>query len=325
VTVDLAENVGFGGGCNAGAGVARGRFVVFLNDDTSVDEFWLRELHQAIESDESAGVVTSVLLNVDGTVQEAGSRVMSDSGTSQFARGLSLAEAERAGYLAPREIDYGSAAALAIRMDVFRRVAGFDPIFEPAYYEDVDLQFRVKMAGWRVMLAPAARVTHVSGGSTSSDLWFRLWADRKNSAIFVARWASTLAVAPAQDAPMSDLCSVPENLEPGAASYGRPLSSASEIAAGATKTALVISESYAAWLAARLDEASSELAAHRESLRSVSMTNDELDRLADERGRRVSLLEARLGDLEQRGPLGIVRWQAGLLSSRREAKKSTDS
>jgi GT2 family glycosyltransferase len=37
VTVDLAENVGFGGGCNAGAGVARGRFVVFLNDDTSVD------------------------------------------------------------------------------------------------------------------------------------------------------------------------------------------------------------------------------------------------------------------------------------------------
>ncbi len=65
----------------------------------------------------------------------------------QFGKGQTMAAAVAAGLLSHRAIDYGSGAALLIRRSAFEAVGGFDPIYEPAYFEDVDLSFRLKLAG----------------------------------------------------------------------------------------------------------------------------------------------------------------------------------
>ena len=65
-----------------------------------------------------------------------------------------------------RTIDYGSAACLLVRADLFREVGGFDPVYTPAYYEDADLCFKLEARGFSTALEPASRVIHVRGGES---------------------------------------------------------------------------------------------------------------------------------------------------------------
>jgi len=67
------ENLGFGGGSNLGAEQARGRYFCFLNSDAMVEPDWLDPLLEVLDEDPTAGAVVPMLLNPDGTIQEAGS------------------------------------------------------------------------------------------------------------------------------------------------------------------------------------------------------------------------------------------------------------
>ena len=66
------ENLRFLRSCNAATAKARGKYIVFLNNDTDVSSYWLDELIAQHEKDESVGLTGSKLLNADGTLQEAG-------------------------------------------------------------------------------------------------------------------------------------------------------------------------------------------------------------------------------------------------------------
>ena len=324
--VDLSHNVGFGGGCNAGVEAARGERIVFLNDDTVVQPGWLAALSGAADERGPDDAVASVLLDFDGRVQEAGSRVLPDATTQAFGRGLTVEQAESEGLLTSRTIDYGSAAALLVGTAAFRSIGGFDPVFEPAYYEDVDLQFRLKLAGGQVALAPAARVAHALGGSTSGQPIFQQWADRKNSAIFIDRWSTVLAGAPTRSDPPERLCDIP--VETDSPLNTRSLPTAAQIAGNASAIALSVSQAYAAWLAERVSGVSEELAIERDLVRDVSLTNQALDARVTELTTEVEeitaerdLLAGRLHDLDHRGLIGIARWKAGVISNRRQEKR----
>jgi GT2 family glycosyltransferase len=213
VVVDLTENAGFGGGCAAGAARARGTSLVFLNDDAVVDRGWLAALTARADAPDRPVAVGSLLLDTDGRVQEAGSRVLSSAGTLQLGRGATLDEARAAGLLESRPVDYCSAAALWVERSAFDRVGGFDELFTPAYFEDVDLQFRLRLRlGRSVVVEPSAVAHHASGASTGSDPLYREFLGLRNGRAFSARWAATLADAPEADAPLDDLCTVREPL-----------------------------------------------------------------------------------------------------------------
>lgn len=160
-------NHGFLQSANDGAAAARGRYLHFLNNDTIVTRGWMHSLLRTFESREKVGAVGSQLRAPDGSISEAGALVWKDGNAANFGRGRSAGDP---GVAFPREVDYCSAASLMVRTDLFRELGGFSQEFAPAYYEDVDLCFRVRGAGYHVLYQPASVVLHFEGASSGTDV-----------------------------------------------------------------------------------------------------------------------------------------------------------
>jgi len=70
---------------------------------------------------------------------------------------------KRPEYCYLRETDYCSGAAIFLPLSLWQKLDGFDPYFAPAYYEDTDLAFRVRDAGYKVLVQPLSKVIHLEG------------------------------------------------------------------------------------------------------------------------------------------------------------------
>ena len=159
------ENLGFLRACNVAAGEARGDYLLFLNNDTVLHPGSVAAALDTIARDPSIGAVGGRLVYPDGRLQEAGSIIWSDGSCLGYGRGDSP-------WLAPyafqRDVDFCSAAFLLTPRSRFAALGGFDPRYEPAYYEDADYCVRLWKAGTRVVYDPRAIVTHVEFGSAAS-------------------------------------------------------------------------------------------------------------------------------------------------------------
>jgi GT2 family glycosyltransferase len=164
------ENVGFGRACNQAAREARGRHLVFLNFDCEPQDGWLDALVRAADDDPSAGAVQAVILHRDGTVNTAGNEL--------HYLGFSWApHGETAPTGPPFEVTVGSGAGLLVPRVRFEEVGGFwEAMF--LYCEDTDLSWRLRLAGYRVLTAPAARVLHEYEFGRNTDKFFHLERNR---------------------------------------------------------------------------------------------------------------------------------------------------
>ncbi len=191
--INLQENVGFVQACNRGAEQALGRFLVFLNNDTQVQSGWLDELLNTFDIMPEVGLVGSRLVFPHGRLQEAGGIVFKDGSCWNYGH---LDDPSRPQYSYLREPDYVSGASLAISRDLFTALGGFDETFSPGYYEDVDLAFRVRQAGYRVCYQPLSQVVHfegISGGLKEDEAGAMKRFQARNRDAFLARWQSQLA------------------------------------------------------------------------------------------------------------------------------------
>ncbi len=159
-------NLNFLHSVNRGAAEARGRYIVLLNNDTQPQLGWLQALIDRVESAPTVGVAVAKLVYADGTLQEAGSIVWQDGTAWNYGRGGDMGAPV---YNFARPVDYGSAAALLIRADLWREIGGFDERFSPGYWEDVDLCFAARARGFEVMYEPRSLVIHLEGGSMGTD------------------------------------------------------------------------------------------------------------------------------------------------------------
>ena len=133
---------------------ARGEFVFFLNNDTQVSAGWLDSLVAVFDQHQDAGIVGSRLLFPDGKLQEAGGIVWDDGSGWNFGR---LDDPEKPEFNYLKEVDYVSGAALMIRSSLLTELDRFDERFVPAYYEDTDLAFAVRDAGFKVFMQPRSK------------------------------------------------------------------------------------------------------------------------------------------------------------------------
>jgi GT2 family glycosyltransferase len=161
------RNLGFVESCNRGAAEARGDFLVFLNNDATVEPGWLRSLVKTAEADENVGAVGSLFLYPDGRVQEAGGGVWRDGEAFRYGWGRSPEDRR---LLFAREVDYCSGASLLVRRELFEQLGGFDMRYAPAYYEDVDLCIGVCSLGRKVVYQPLSRVVHYEGATGGRDV-----------------------------------------------------------------------------------------------------------------------------------------------------------
>jgi GT2 family glycosyltransferase len=155
VLVRPGRNLGFAAGCNLGAEWASGEALVFLNPDTVARPGAIHALAQAV-ADPSVGIAMARLRLLDDPA------LLNSDGNVVHMTGLSWVGGfgEPASRLVePREIAYPSGAAMAIRAETFRELGRFtEELF--MYLEDLELGWRARLHGLRVIVTPAADVLH---------------------------------------------------------------------------------------------------------------------------------------------------------------------
>ena len=147
-------NTGFAGGVTQGLAVVDTPYAVLLNNDATVRPGWLAALTAPFD-DPAVAAVCSKLLLPDGRLNSAGGWVAADG----YARDIGFGEVDDGRWDMPAPVAFGCGAAVALRMSAVRAVGGMDPRYF-LYYEDVDLCWRLQLAGWSVRYEPTAVVVH---------------------------------------------------------------------------------------------------------------------------------------------------------------------
>jgi hypothetical protein len=181
------SNLGFASGCNQAASVARAPLLVFLNDDSLVQDGCIDALVRACESDPSIGAVGARILSEDGTLQEAGSVIWRDGSASHVGDGLARGSDA---FMEPRWVDYSSANGLLVVRSVWEEVGGFDEAYFPAYFEDVDFSLMLAAHGYGTKYEPRAVLVHRRSQSTSRV--FREFLLTRNRLRLVEKWRDAL-------------------------------------------------------------------------------------------------------------------------------------
>ena len=154
--VESGANLGFAGGCNLGVEHATGEYVAFLNNDARPDPGWVREAVAVLEAEPDVASVASKVLDWEGRLVD-----YVDGSLTWFGMGYKR-EVERpdtGAWDVPKDVLFGTGAAMFVRADVYREVGGFDERFF-MFYEDVDLGWRLNLLGHRVRYVPGSLAFH---------------------------------------------------------------------------------------------------------------------------------------------------------------------
>lgn len=151
------ENVGFARGNNQGIEVARGEYIVLLNNDAQADSHWLEGLLKGTEEDQRVGMVASkiYLHGSDKVIDNVGHLIYRDG----LNRGRGRLEVDHGQFDEKEEVLFPSGCAALYRRKMLEEVGLFDEDFF-AYADDTDLGLKGRMAGWRCLYMPQAIVYH---------------------------------------------------------------------------------------------------------------------------------------------------------------------
>jgi GT2 family glycosyltransferase len=167
--IALPDNVGFAAAMNRGVAATSAPFVLGLNADTVVEHGAVGVLTAALASDQSLGGVQPRILQIDrdathdpstARLYSAGMALTADGRAFETGAGERQAE----GLVHRREIFGVCGAACLLRRELFSELGGYDESFF-AFYEDVDLNVRARIAGWRFAYVPEAIVWHLGNAS----------------------------------------------------------------------------------------------------------------------------------------------------------------
>jgi len=184
------ENLGFLLSCNQGAKKARGEYLLLLNNDIQVTENWLSPLIETFKEFKDVGLVGPKIIYPNGYLQEAGTRINRDGSTQLI--GLDQdPNLPRYNYI--REVEYCSGACLLVKTSLFQALGGFDAIYQPAYYEDADMNFRIRTQGYKIYYNPNSTVIHHLSVSSNAQLGsYKMMMIQQNKRKFVQRWQGKL-------------------------------------------------------------------------------------------------------------------------------------
>lgn len=169
------KNLGFAGGYNRALELTESEFTVLLNSDVEVADDWLTPLYTFMKANPGAGACQPVVRSlVEPTKFEYAGAAggFLDCNGFPYCRGRIFATTERDNsQYASRpttDIFWASGAALMVRTDLYRKVGGLDTAFF-AHMEEIDLCWRMQLAGYTIACVNSAAVYHLGGGSLPAD------------------------------------------------------------------------------------------------------------------------------------------------------------
>jgi len=169
--IENTNNVGFAAANNQALELCSGAFILLLNPDTIVKPYTLERLITYMRENPQVGGVGPLLLNGDGSFQM--SCYPFPTLLREFWRLFYLDKVHPYGLYdlsgwnrsIPREVDSIQGACLLLRTEVLDRVGLFDRAFF-LYSEEIDLCYRIKQAGWRLVWLPDVAIVHLGGQSS---------------------------------------------------------------------------------------------------------------------------------------------------------------
>jgi GT2 family glycosyltransferase len=175
--VTLSRNLGFAAGSNAGIAVAAGSCIALLNNDTKAAPGWLAELARVVRQDPSVGMWASKILSMDepDVIDNVGLLLYWD-GTG---RGKGRQERDNGQYDRAEEVFFPSGCAGLYSRELLDAVGLLDEEYF-AYADDVDLGLRGRLAGWRCVTVPSAKVYHKYSASSSAYSPFKAFLVERN-------------------------------------------------------------------------------------------------------------------------------------------------
>lgn len=158
ITLKLDKNYGFAKPNNMAAKIAKGDFLLFLNNDTEVTPNFLTELVQVLVGNDQIGICQSLLLKPNGEIDSSG----------DFIDTIGVVYNSKEPIDKIREISSARGASMIIRKELFLDLGGFDEQFFVSF-EDVDLGWRTWIKGYKVVINPKSVVYH-HGGKTHDSI-----------------------------------------------------------------------------------------------------------------------------------------------------------
>lgn len=190
-------NGGFAANSNTGASFAEGDIILFVNQDIMaigqgpdgqpLSQDWDIPLVNAF-ADPCVGIVGAKLLFPDGRIQNAGGKF--DGKCQPTHRGLGYSNHQYVEVNTPEFVSWTTAAALAVRRDLFNQLGGFDERYARGYFEDVSLCLSVRERGFKVWYEPRCVFIHSVGTSGGSPYF------AQNAMRFKEQWVDSKKITP---------------------------------------------------------------------------------------------------------------------------------
>lgn len=201
--VSLPFNKGYAGGCNSGLFSSSAKYVVFMNDDTAIDSSWLDYLVEAAEADESIAALQPKILSLQA--QRNGKKVFDYAGAAGglidrmgypycYGRTFSRTENDYGQYDREQDIFWASGVAMFARREIVSDLEGFDEDFF-MHMEEVDLCWRIKLLGYRIVSVPSATVYHEGGASLSAGSPEKIFLNHRNNIAMLLKNRGSAALA----------------------------------------------------------------------------------------------------------------------------------
>ena len=197
--IENEKNKGYAGGCNTGIPHSRGKYILFLNNDVEVAENFVEEMFNAMDSDEKVGLVQPKLLSMQKKTHfdySGGAGGEIDIFGFPFARGrvfIDLEQDELQYDNLTNEIFWASGTAVLIRRSLLDKIGTFDEDFF-AHMEEIDLNWRAQLAGYKSIITLKTYLYHYSGYTLPAENPRKMYLNHRNNLIMILKNYSLISI-----------------------------------------------------------------------------------------------------------------------------------
>lgn len=184
-------NLGFAGGCNLGIRSTQSPYVVLLNNDTEVTENWLGPLIEEMDKDPSVAAVQPKLLSLENRERfdycgAAGGEIDLFGYPFAWGRLFDSIEIDEGQYDDRKQVFWATGAATVLRRSALDSVGLMDETFF-AHMEEIDLNWRLQWAGYRVVVVPSALIYHHTGATLGTEQLRKMVLNHRNSLLMILK------------------------------------------------------------------------------------------------------------------------------------------